>query len=783
MVRKRVRAPISRLKVLMPWQSSRVSYALIGVALAAATVLAAWWLPLATQEHTAVALKHADDTLLLNSGQTIQQKFYADGGYQSGIVLYATAPLWDNRQLDVRLLDATGHELAHGRHVTASYINDDTLRLSIATTWFKTQPKDHITAQITLHKGALLPLKLIKAATRQDIALGILYPTRLSFGARQGVLVGVFIMLAVIAITLLVPPRHHWLAVGLLLIIGSLLGLGGFWFSSDQLGIADWDYYFSLHHIYRQTILHYHQVPLWNPYTCGGTAALADPEFPIFTPTFLLELLFGIPIGLRLAIYLATIGGGLGMLALAKRMRLSVWASCLAAIGYMFSTVNLLEIVEGHVNILAAMWLPWLWWAWLGAYQAKTISPRRLLPLAIFFALTFLQGGLYLLLYTLLALLVVIAFAPRKKHALILTLLAGAWSLALVAIKLVPVLLWLRQFPDQTYASSAFTLPWLTDILFGRYLHGTYLVFRQASGWHEYGAYVGLSLFALSLLGLTQLRQRRAVAILVVGAVSALLLSTLGPTLKPWFDSMPWLPRSNISRVILLTVIALTLLAGFGLDWLRRHFKTPLPTALLIGIVAIDLLSLAYPLSQQAFVLPPVVPAISPPPSPLAYTTRTFDYRAPDLHQTRDYEATKAGWGTFAYCSVLGPTKRAVTPIESEYDAHLVTTEPSTTLAAVSKWSPNHLTVEVETTTDTLVMINTNYAAGWHVNGQPAQEHAGRLATNVPPGRHRLSFTYRAPGFTSGAVITALTILLTLLLIRRSPPVADESASEYTAVI
>ncbi len=70
----------------------------------------AWYVPLTTQEHTAVALKHATGTLLLKEGETVQQKFQADNRWQSGIVLYSTAPFLDDRQLQVRILDEHGLE-------------------------------------------------------------------------------------------------------------------------------------------------------------------------------------------------------------------------------------------------------------------------------------------------------------------------------------------------------------------------------------------------------------------------------------------------------------------------------------------------------------------------------------------------------------------------------------------------------------------------------------------------------------------------------------------------
>src|SRR5581483_4799993 len=167
----------------------------------------------------------------------------------------------------------------------------------------------------------------------------------------------------------------------------------------------------------------------------------------------------------------------------------------------------------------------------------------------------------------------------------------------------------------QTFATSTFTGPWLEDIFFGRYLHGVYIIFEQSSGWHEYSAYIGAILFAISLLALTQIHKRRVVAVLVVGGVAALMLSMLGQALQPAYNILWFIPRSNISRIVVLTVIAVVLLAGFGLDEVRKKIPAVWLPVLLIGLVAVDLISLAYQASEQAFILPPVYPLITPAPS------------------------------------------------------------------------------------------------------------------------------------------------------------------------
>ncbi|PIT98006.1 MAG: hypothetical protein COT71_03000 [Candidatus Andersenbacteria bacterium CG10_big_fil_rev_8_21_14_0_10_54_11] len=656
-------------------------------------------------------------------------------------------------------------------------------------------------------------------------------------------------------------PRRAFAFASGALILAAPLVLIGFWYSPGDLGISDWDYYFSYHHFIRTSLVQHHAFPFWNPYTCGGTAGLADPEFPLFTPTFLLELLFGIPTGFRLAIFLSVEFTALGFLVLGKRLKMSAPAALLAALVVTFGSVNLLEIVEGHPNIFAVMWLPWVLWAWLHAYgyvknseyasrsqhkaqHKKHTKPNRIsswsaswrlclgrlkhsqqfaeninqwsIICGIFLALMFFQGGIYLLMYTAAAFFTLLLLVPRRRAALAVTVNASLWALALAAVKLIPVMLWLRQFQDTAYASSAYTLPYMPQILLGRILHGAdEIIPNQGSGWHEYGAYIGIPALILAIIGLSSgVRQsaspdkRRSIFILAVGTLAALLLSSAGPLLKPIFDAVPYIPRSNISRIILFAIIPISLLAGMGLDtlqqlltmshrtflnWITRLWmprqkhrdapfprrgvpqKNPLPTgrvAIIIitalsAIIATDLFTLANALSYQAFVLPDVYPPPPPAPAPLAYSAFTYKTRYRGDDYSRSYTAARAGYGTLSYCSVLTP-EPAVRTIHDEEDNGLISVKSKSGTFELLSWSPNTVIARITATDSTDILLNTNYTKGWSVaaspptnekSWHPAREIAGRVAANVPAGQHTITFRYRTPGFIPGLIISLSALL------------------------
>ncbi len=739
-------------------------------------------------------------------------------------------------------------------------------------------------------------------------------PNPFLFSNWQGIIAAAIFILGVVFIFR--APRYKWRLSALLLVIITPLALLGFWYSTGDLGISDWDYYFSYHHNIRRTVLEFNQFPLWNPWTCGGTAALADPEFPLLAPTYWLELIFGIPLGFRLAIYTSIAITAIGMLMLAKRLRLSPLPALLAALGVAFGSVNLLEIVEGHPNIFSVMWLPWILASWLAAYRWYThqtstqsstainqlshlkfnenfdghslVPPQRgklkiknsiatskhsllfnphVLITSLFLTLTFFQGGIYLLSYTAIAFLILTLLVKHPLTALKTTILSGLWAISFSAIKLLPVIYWLRQFQDTAYASSAYTLPYLTEILIGRNLHGIEdIIPNQGSGWHEYGAYVGPIIIILAVFSLFQIK-RRLIRGLVISALLAIFLSSLGPYLKPIFDQLPFIPRSNISRVILFAIIPISLLAGFTLQFLinftrrsirqlnkknntttvlenegspettkpqriniprgfkrvarwenfhtrrpqqrscpvvgnsggaprsgetgtaRRVWKGPTVTGpahhkiwsliinnkslllytlplLILFTVAIDLFTLSYALSEQAFVLPKVYPQVQPAPGPIAYTAFDYQTRYRGDDYTRAYSAALSGYGTLTYCSVLAP-QSAVLTIHDEEDNQVISLSNKKATYKLISWTPNQVIADIKTDSPTDVILNTNYALGWRVNAQPAAKISGRVAVNNIPDSQTVTFRYRPPGLLAGITISIFTLLISLLIFIR----------------
>lgn len=719
-------------------------------------------LPQDREREVSVQTDTGQPHLILVAGDSIIQTFQGTGKPIAGLVLFSPIENLGLRSAQVEIKDQGNNILAQGKIDRTEYRNDK-LALIFNIKPLETKTKQPLKIKITGLNQKPLPLLVNTksnypggslqnhrlAGPTSDLSFSLVHPLPTSFATRQGIKIGLAVLLGSVLIALL--PRRRYLAAALLLVITLPLAIGGFWFSDGEWGMSDWDLFAPMNEGYRQTIADYHTFPFWNPYTFGGVAGLGDPEFPVISLSFLYVLLTNVPTGFRLAIYTSIIISGLGLLALSKRLGLSAQAALLTAIAFPLSTSVLHRFVEGHTQYFAVAWIPWVFWAWLGAYRSKS----RGLLCGLFLALTFYQGGIYILFYILPALIAFIWLAKKPWAALRTTLSAGLWSFGLSAFKILPVLNWIKEFPDDFYHVSSFSLPHWADIYLRRHLHGSAILPNQSGGWHEYGAYIGFVIFGLAVLGLSQMKSRRVVRVLLVGFAAAVLIASAGPALVPIFDAITWLPRSNIIRMAIFSAFTIVLLAGFGLDTLQKHSnkwgRYLVPT--LVGLVAIDLMSLAYPMSLQAFTVPPVTPPVAQAPYPIAFTTDTYAIRTNGVNEQRTYAATLAGWGTLSYRPNTAPPLSAIP--DSDY---IHSSDPAAQVKLIS-WTPNQAQLEVITRQKTTLTLNGNYSRGWRVNGQVAANHNGQVAATVPAGHHSLKFKYRPPGYPLGLVITLATIL------------------------
>jgi hypothetical protein len=131
---------------------------------------------------------------------------------------------------------------------------------------------------------------------------------------------------------------------------------------------------------YVQTTLSAGEIPWWNPYLGLGIPG-AGTASATFEPIELaLGRLVSVPMLSNLKAVAALVIGGYGMFVLVVTLGASRTAALFAAIAFAFSGWTIAWL--GRTNMLAEMWMPWLFWAAERAFRGA--SPRFLGAVALF---------------------------------------------------------------------------------------------------------------------------------------------------------------------------------------------------------------------------------------------------------------------------------------------------------------------------------------------------------------------------------------------------------------
>jgi hypothetical protein len=558
----------------------------------------------------------------------------------------------------------------------------------------------------------------------------------------------------------------------------------------DYWGIQDWDAFLARSGITRLTILDFGQLPLWNPYSNGGTPHLAHPEVGIFSVQTVLELLLGVVVGDKVSIILHLFVGLAGGYCLGRHLRLGRPAALLTALLFMLSSMYALTLTEGMIAGYSLGLMPWAWLFFLRAVD----NNRALLATICCLTVMWLAGGIYPFCLSLLFFGTYLGCAllcreVTLKRAVSLLLLLGLGTLLLGAVKFLPAIEFTRQYPRHSDLYSGFSVDALIYGLVGRdqritaiadkseaegFLHGF------SHGMDEVGMYIGVLPLALFLLGVCRLRGRhyRPLALCLL----IFLWLALGSRSAPFslWQLVHQVPPYSILRTAerfrYVFMLCVAVFAGLGLqgvaellhERLRLGRQGAARWALaVVGVILIDLCWVNMPVWRDAFPIPPLE---LPPTGAFMQISGWpgYDEHGPETPESNPYHLTYgAGYpallanrGTLlAYESMPLPT-RALAISDPGYRGE-VYLDGTAGEAAYQEWSPNRLLVDVRAAGEGMVVINQNYYPGWRAgDGRQVEEVAGCLAVRVGPGVRQVELSYRPLSFVVGAMVSVVTLVV-----------------------
>jgi len=381
-------------------------------------------------------------------------------------------------------------------------------------------------------------------------------------------------------------------------------------------------------------------VPLWNHYLGNGTPLAANLQSAVFYPLNLIYLIIPVERAMGYSAVLHVILAGLFMYLYSRTIRLSRFASLVAALSYMFSGLLISRL--GFLSMTSATpWLPLLL-----CLAERLVSRRRLrsaLLLGLVIGLQLLAGHAQLWYYGLWAVAAYVltrgwqtAKEGVHSRSRILRLAMRAWllsalavlvGLGVAAVQLLPTaelaLLSQRQSGvEYGFAMTYSFWPWRLITLFAPDFFGTPSrgdYWGYATYWEDCG-YIGVLPLLLALIALLtcleqKRRQRTNFSPSLVTRYSSLipffsllcllsLLLALGKNLPLYPLVFRWVPGFSFfqapARFLYLYTLGMATLAGLGADLVgpsRRlervsGYGVVVGLAILLATVAVRLLPL-----------------------------------------------------------------------------------------------------------------------------------------------------------------------------------------------
>jgi hypothetical protein len=498
----------------------------------------------------------------------------------------------------------------------------------------------------------------------------------------------------------------------LLLCLPILAFLSGIWIRPRSALVGDWDYFLQMYEAFRQSVLHYHQFPWWNPWVAGGVPLYANPQFGLISIQSPLVLLFGTLYGLKLGLISYYLLGFWGMYLLAMRLSGQRLRSVLLSYMFVFSGFVAFHTMGGQLTFAMYLLVPLLIYFFIRRVELK----YGWVWLVLFTAFFINSAPHYIVIQTcvLMALISAYDYGRRWRRGAQLPWCQDLIALAAIAVlvchKLLYSLQYLHDYPRLIGHQTPVGLRLMLAAMFWPYYNGNGFVPRWGLefGWGEYSAYIGWGSLLILVGCLVYIaykriwrQEHRSLYCLVLVIVGFLLAAGPFARYAPYhvLSKLPIFSSMGVpSRY--LGWSALFLLLFFACLRLRSRL---LNIALLV--VVVDLF-----VAHSAIFMRPTQ-LLSTAPQYQNNFVQYTDYAPTD--ENRYYDGTLRNIGeVHGYEAILGydmgrPTKRV-----GVNDGGKMISDN----AAVISWSPNRIVLRRISAGP--IHLNTNPSSYWLVNGK-----------------------------------------------------------------
>jgi hypothetical protein len=504
------------------------------------------------------------------------------------------------------------------------------------------------------------------------------------------------------------------------------------------------------------TLLRYHQLPLWDPYYCGGLYLLGSPQARFASPTFLFSLLAGEARGEALTMFFFFIVGLEGTFRYARSRGATAFASAITAPLFALSGIFAAAPSLGWVNFFGFQLLPW---SVLGVRKAVRGEREGVVIAAVSLAWCVGFGGTYAAPMAALwcAFEVLTAVGRHRRRAPLVARAVGmagvtaGLCLGLAAFRLWPVWDTLRSAPRIIGGTPGTPVRILLRMML--------LLNSTATEHADDGTYfIGLLALPAVLLGAVRLRSA-SVTILTYLCCWLAGGYAIRPCLFALLRELPIYSTLRYpERYLIFVALAAAVLAARGVTiaqvWTRskrpgrarigRWTLSGLVLCLLANLVIMTLLHHGFDAGRDMAAPPPTEEADRP------------------FHQARGirwslayYEPMSRGslscWE--AYPVPESPALRG----DLQEEAWLL--DPTVGTLRQLSWSPNRIELAVDVSRDARMAINQNWHPGWHASVGTVASENGLLAVDLPAGRHTVVLHFLPRSAVGGLLVSLATLL------------------------
>ncbi len=523
----------------------------------------------------------------------------------------------------------------------------------------------------------------------------------------------------------------------------------------SEIALAnDWDTHLEIRWAPFYTILHFHQLPLWDPYRCGGMPLLGHPQSAMLTPFLLLDLLLTPIVSTHLAIVIHIAIAFSGACVLARAVGLSRLAATAAAGCFAGSSWYYIHMAAGHADFMAYTYASWAVAMFYLGVKHRRMTYAALSGLAI--ALMYLDGGVYEAPQTSLilgVLAVALAVQSRSLYPLMILALAGAWAAGFGAVKILPTLDFFSMGGRLIDPAERNRLWMFFPELLSRNQYPGRILAGQPWGFHEYGAYIGIIFGSLALLGIVR-DFKRAIPWLMIGVVTLSLAAGYFGHYSPWvlIHKIPLFYSQRIPpRFLIFFTLTAGVLAGLGVDAFT-HMAGSWGASIAVVVVGIALIDCW--LVSASYLSIAVAGGQSPKPWFATFTQSSEPRAAHGM-----FMVANSNSGVIA-CNDAIPRKFNVHGFEDPgYRGEQYLLGPGS--IALTRWTPNALSFAVDAPESTVMVINQNYDKNWRiVSGRgEMMPYSGLIAVRVPPGHQSVAIAFRSRAFIVGLTVSLLAII------------------------